>query len=808
MSIPVIDTLHALGNFPVVDYTEVQCGNFRLDAVLSQSAASLALKADKTYVDTELAKKVDTSSMSSKADKSYVDTELAKKIDKVNGKGLSTNDYTTADKNKLAGIATGATAVTVDSTLSTTSTNAIQNKAVATALNSKADSSALNSKADNSTVSALQTTVQSKADSSTVSALSDRVDNVETEQDALSARMDTFTALEDGSTTGDAELADIRIGVDGTTYANAGTAVRSQITDVNYQINERVIGGATGNFDKTNISIESLVSSLTNAWNSSIFILGCYDDFQGKCIKSISFVGVAGKTMNVYLIDSANASDIIGGSSGTPKKLVKTINIITSGYQTHQIDVFCPSDKTIGFLSNGGAKFKGSATEGAHQDCYMVATSGTTHQTNLTLGLGVEYYTYSAIEDCQTKITNINNRINTSAVHYSTLQASEYDNLLSKVLTPVMFNVDASQGWTDLPSGITSGILINYKGNASAILQTLHTYYGSKSPQIYQRVVTTSGAEDWTYIGKVETSNSIMHQSLSASDYDGKTAKILIPYMGNLTKANGWTDLPREDMGQGVIMNVKGLGGVFLQFCFDFGTARTYQRVISSGSEGTWTEIKAVPSTSISVYTNGKKCGCLGDSITYGLRGTSWVTKLADYCGFSEVVNYGVSGSQVRAEYPDGMLNRYSSMRDDLDYVVVWGGVNDFMWSLDSVATFKTNYENLIVGLLNKFPASKILGITPMKFEFTETAEGIKSRKWNTARTDGIVLKDYRDAEIEILDKYSVPCLDLYSCSGISPENSAQANTYFYSSQDHLHPNTNGNLKILAPKIAEALKRL
>lgn len=35
-------------------------------------------------------------------------TELGKKVDKVTGKGLSTNDYTTDEKAKLAGIATGA----------------------------------------------------------------------------------------------------------------------------------------------------------------------------------------------------------------------------------------------------------------------------------------------------------------------------------------------------------------------------------------------------------------------------------------------------------------------------------------------------------------------------------------------------------------------------------------------------------------------------------------------------------------------------------------------------------------------------
>ena len=39
---------------------------------------------------------------------SNVKTLLNSKVDKVSGKGLSTNDYTTAEKNKLAGIATGA----------------------------------------------------------------------------------------------------------------------------------------------------------------------------------------------------------------------------------------------------------------------------------------------------------------------------------------------------------------------------------------------------------------------------------------------------------------------------------------------------------------------------------------------------------------------------------------------------------------------------------------------------------------------------------------------------------------------------
>ena len=68
-----------------------------------------------------------------------VQTQLNGKVDKVTGKGLSTNDYTTDEKNKLAGIETGANKTVVDSSISSTSTNPVQNKVVNTALSNKVD---------------------------------------------------------------------------------------------------------------------------------------------------------------------------------------------------------------------------------------------------------------------------------------------------------------------------------------------------------------------------------------------------------------------------------------------------------------------------------------------------------------------------------------------------------------------------------------------------------------------------------------------------------------------------------------------
>lgn len=89
--------------------------------------------------------------ISSKADASHthddryyteaeVDNKLSGKVDAVAGKGLSTEDFTTAEKTKLANLSDTGGSITVDSSLSSTSKNPVQNKVINAALAGKANS--------------------------------------------------------------------------------------------------------------------------------------------------------------------------------------------------------------------------------------------------------------------------------------------------------------------------------------------------------------------------------------------------------------------------------------------------------------------------------------------------------------------------------------------------------------------------------------------------------------------------------------------------------------------------------------------
>lgn len=207
-----------------------------------------------------------------------------------------------------------------------------------------------------------------------------------------------------------------------------------------------------------------------------------------------------------------------------------------------------------------------------------------------------------------------------------------------------------------------------------------------------------------------------------------------------------------------------------------------------------------------------KKFNFLGDSITEGCGVSSPDKKYVSVfeAKYKPAVarNYGISGTRFARQinptvdcpsFDRDFCSRVCELDPDADFVIVYGGVNDFFHgdapfgvpTDRTPETFVGACHTLMRSIIEKFPTATVIFMTPL--------HGVDEEKANKNP-----LLDYVNTIKNVAAQYAIPVLDLYTTSGIVPSIEANREALI---PDGVHPNDAGAERI-AHRLASFISSL
>lgn len=235
--------------------------------------------------------------------------------------------------------------------------------------------------------------------------------------------------------------------------------------------------------------------------------------------------------------------------------------------------------------------------------------------------------------------------------------------------------------------------------------------------------------------------------------------------------------------------------------------------------EPTIVEKKVLNATSISVL-RGKKIVYDGDSICEGRSGGTldngggYAKIIADLTGCT-AVNQAKGGARLCASSANhSVVNNLSNLPKDGDIYCFQGGINDF-WG-------NTPIGECVAGYTESVDSATICGAMETIFRYCLTnllgkavCFVITHKVKNTAtsaNSNGDTFRDYRDAMIEVCEKYSIPYYDAFTQSGLNGWNTEQSNAYLTANStgtgDGCHPNADGYKRYYVPQLIQLFERI
>jgi hypothetical protein len=587
----------------------------------------------------------------------------------------------------------------------------------------------------------------------------------------LNARMDTFTSLPSGSTAGDAELMDIRVGADGTTYESAGSAVRGQISDLKSDLYDVSVVGANL-YDAKKAHIGKALNASGEEYTNSAFY--CSD-----------FIAVQPSTDYKILVGAGSAS----------------------AYYTC---AFYNSEKT--FISGSYNGSVSAYTVTTPSNCAYLRVQGAVGK----VAQQMVSIPSASIFVMQKKIINGYNEQGVSLTSLNEIFYDRTNGLIKSSSDMIIYTPDNSYNLgTSVSVGTSGGYLL--WDNESATLYASSTK--DVSDNIYL-IATLSNARDFEShkqycvvdsafpIFTVDLYNNKLYVSVKGQPcyliYNGSYYSISSGFTQELTLPNHC--VVYYDTAQGQFVAVADLSNysmsagipVMMRFYTGIQCRCKYETAVDSPSY--------------------KRFVCYGDSLTwYDGNAFTWGEHKDETCvGFetymrNELQARAVANRGASGESTPQICTRIRNASDfaNYDIATIMGGDNDDrlevslgtllpVGSAFDTATVYGALQSAIEHMLEVNPSLRIVLMTePMGWTYQNGA---------MKRVSELIPNAYR----RVAEQYGLPVIDLWNESGI---NELTRETYYADpapSNNQLymyHPNNNGWIRI-SKIIIDRLKSL